>query len=75
MVFVRIRDINSHLVEYKKQVADKEVKQPLATSMLVLMVTGLFTHLKFSYTQLIPLHGIVRYNDDLPLLTLYTILL
>ena len=49
--FVRIGDINSHLAEYEKQVADKEVKQPLATSMLVLMVRGLFTHLKFPYAQ------------------------
>ena len=49
--FVRIGDINSHLAEYEKQVADKEVKQPLATSMLVLMVRGLFTHLKFPCTQ------------------------
>jgi len=49
--FVRIGDTNAHLAEYKKQVADKELKQLLATSMLVLMVRGLFTHLKFPYAQ------------------------
>ena len=49
--FTNIGDINSHLDEYENQLANQELKAPLATSMLLLMVRGLFTHLKFPYAQ------------------------
>ena len=49
--FTDIGDINSHLDEYENQLANKELRAPLATSMLLLMVRGLFTHLKFPYAQ------------------------
>ena len=49
--FTDLGDINSHLDEYETQVASKELREPLATSMLLLMVRGLFTHLKFPYAQ------------------------
>ena len=44
-------DINSHLDEYETRVASKELRAPLTTSMLLLMVRSLFTHLKFPYAQ------------------------
>ena len=49
--FAHIGDINSHLAGYEKQLVDQERREPLATSMLVIMVRGLFTHLKFPYAQ------------------------
>ena len=49
--FTNIGDINSHLDEYEIQLANQELRAPLATSMLLLMVRGLFTHLKFPYAQ------------------------
>ena len=35
--------------EYDDQKATKELRAPLATSMLLLMARGPFTHLKYSY--------------------------
>ena len=49
--FTDIGDINSHLDEYENQLANKELRAPLATLMLLLMVRGLFTNLKFPYAQ------------------------
>ena len=49
--FTNIGDINSHLDEYENQLANQELRAPLATSMLLLMVRGLFTHLMFPYAQ------------------------
>ena len=49
--FVNIRDINAHLAEYEKQVSNDVLLDPLATSMLVLMVRRLFTDLRFPYAQ------------------------
>ena len=49
--FNDLGDINSHLDEYETQVASKELRAPLTTFMLLLMVRSLFTHLKFPYAQ------------------------
>eukprot|EP00731_Ephydatia_muelleri_P000111 Em0001g111a len=49
--FVDIGDINCHLADYEKQLSNDNIRDPLASSVLVLMVRGLFTALKFPYAQ------------------------
>ena len=49
--FIDIGDINCHLADYERQLSNDDIRDPLASSMLVLMVRGLFTTLKFAYTQ------------------------
>ena len=48
---VDIGDINCHLADYERQVTNDDIRDPLASSMLVLMVRGLFTALKFPCAQ------------------------
>ena len=49
--FTNIGDINSHLASYEKQLEKNDRLEPLATSMLVMMVRGLFSRLRFPYVQ------------------------
>ena len=49
--FVDIGDINIHLSQYETQVCNDDIRDSLASSMLVLMIRGLFTNLKFPYAQ------------------------
>ena len=49
--FTDIGDINSHIATYENQLSGEEIAKPLATSMLVMMVIGLFSKLKFPYAQ------------------------
>ena len=44
-------DVNSHLARYEKELGEQGERDTLATSVLVIMVRGLFTHLKFPYVQ------------------------
>ena len=50
-LFVHIRDMNNHLSRYERQVSNKDIRDPSATSMLVLMIRGLLTNLRFPYAQ------------------------
>ena len=50
--FTNLGDINSHLLAYEHLMrGDETAMAPLANSMLVLLVRGLFNHLEFPYTQ------------------------
>ena len=49
--FTNIGDINTHLLEFERSLDDSTVEPPLANSMLVLMVRGLFTRMQFPYAQ------------------------
>ena len=50
--FTDIGDINSHLLAFQQSLEDDESKStPLANSMLVFLVRGLFSNLKFPYAQ------------------------
>lgn len=49
MGFANLGDINSHLLAFESSLDD--VEEPLANSMLVLMVRGLFSKLQFPYAQ------------------------
>ena len=48
--FSNTGDINSHLNAFEKSLVEGK-KEPLAQSMLVLMVRGLFSKLEFAYAQ------------------------
>ena len=48
--FTNIGDINSHLHAFENSLVEDR-KDPIAHSMLVLMVRGLFSHLEFPYAQ------------------------
>ncbi len=51
--FVNLGETNTHLLQFEQQLVGKEsVCEPLAKSMQVFMVRGLFTHLQFAYAQL-----------------------
>lgn len=73
--FTDLGDINSHLDEYETQVASKELRAPLATSVLLLIVRGLFTHLKFPCAQFLctGLAGIINCINYFAVPTLYSI--
>ena len=58
--FVNIGD-NNHLVEYEKTVTEDEGKEEIAKSMMVIMVRGLFSKLKFPYAQF-PCSSICGYH-------------
>ena len=49
--FSNIGDINFHLNAFEKSLVEEEKEEPLAQSMFVLMVRGLFSELKFAYAQ------------------------
>ncbi len=50
--FANIGDINSHLLAFERSVNnDMDKTTPLANSMLVLLVRGLFSKLQFPYVQ------------------------
>ena len=50
--FADLGDVNNHLLAFERTVkGEKKVMPPLAKSMLVLMVKGLFTPLKYAYAQ------------------------
>ena len=49
--FTDIGDINSLIATYENQLSGEEIAKPLATSMLVMMVIGLFSNLKYPYAQ------------------------
>ena len=50
--FVNLGDINSHLLRFERSLSgDEYVAEPLAKSMLTMMVRGLFTALKFPYAR------------------------
>ena len=49
--FTDIGDINSLIATYENQLNGEEIAKPLATTMLVMMVIGLFSNLKYPYAQ------------------------
>ena len=50
--FVNLGDINQHLVAFEQAVTgENQPHQPLASTMMVFMVRGLFTKLQFAYAQ------------------------
>ena len=51
VLWLDLLTINSHLCMHEEQIAGNDAGNSLATSMLVLMVRGLFTDLKFPYAQ------------------------
>lgn len=57
--FVNLGDINSHLLAFEQSIAQDGTpsQQPLATTMMVFMVQGLFSQLSFPYVQF-PCHKV-----------------
>lgn len=50
--FVNLGETNEHLLQLERQLrSGTETSEPLAKTMLVLMVRGLFTRLQFPYAQ------------------------
>lgn len=49
--YTNLGEINSHLATFERSLFEGITKEPLANSMLVIMVRGLFTHLQFPYAQ------------------------
>ena len=49
--FVNLRATNNHLLQFQAALESESTLQPLANSMLVLMVRGLFSNLNFPYAQ------------------------
>ena len=49
--FTNLGDINDHLKEYERLLSGEEASMPVANSMLVFMVQGLFSKLQFPYAQ------------------------
>ena len=49
--FTNLGDINRHLIAYEHSLLPSENDEPLAQSMMVLMVHGLFNSLEFLYVQ------------------------
>lgn len=50
--FANLRDTNNHLLQFQRSLEEGEVyQQPLARTMFVIMVRGLFIHLNFPYAQ------------------------
>ena len=50
--FVNIGDINTHLLDFERSLKEDASSEPqLATTMVVFMVRGLFTQLRFPYAQ------------------------
>ena len=50
--FVNLGETNNHLIQFEQQVEGNASEyKPLANSMVVMMVRGLFTHLQFPYAQ------------------------
>ena len=50
--FTDLGDINNHLISLEKNIEDHAISSiPLANSMLVLLVKGLFSNLSFPYAQ------------------------
>ena len=49
--FTNLGDINRHFIAYEHKVLPSESDEPLAQSMLVLMVRGLFNSLEFPYAN------------------------
>lgn len=64
--FTDLGEVNNHLAKFEKSIeeSDVETQEPLAKSMLVVMVRGLFSKVQFPYLQ-IPcskLHGYELYD-------------
>lgn len=51
MGYTNLGDLNTHLLHFEQSLETDEVQEPLANSMLVLMVRGLFSKLQFPYAQ------------------------
>ena len=49
--FENLGDTNNHLIQFEAALSGDTAPRPLAKSMLVLMVRGLFTSLRFPYAQ------------------------
>ena len=49
--FINVCDINNHLMKFEQLLATKKSLPALANSMLMLMVRGIFTSLRFPYVQ------------------------
>ena len=49
--FANLGNINQHLKQFEQSLQGDNITEPLAKSMLVLMVRGLFTNLQFLYAQ------------------------
>jgi hypothetical protein len=49
--FVDLDNINNHLQAFEKTLTDSTSKPTLATHMIVFMVRGLFSSLRFPYAQ------------------------
>ena len=47
--FVDLGSINNHLAQFEESLSEDEITPSLANSMIVFMVRGLFTTLKFTY--------------------------
>lgn len=63
--FTNLGEVNDHLSAFERSFEDEsESQEPLAKSMLVLMVRGLFTKLQFPYVQFpcTKLHGYELYD-------------
>ena len=49
--FVDIGEINNHLLRFERQCMSSECHPPVATHMLVFMIRGIFTGLRFPYVH------------------------
>ena len=68
--FVDIGDINNHLSQYESQVCNDDITDSLATSMLVLRISGLFMAIDFhmlhfpALSYQVWLHEIIAFYID-----------
>ena len=49
--FTKLGDINDHLLQFERSLTEDQPSPPLAKSMMVFMVRGLFSKLQFPYAQ------------------------
>ena len=49
--FTKLEDVNEHLLQFERSLAEDQTSSPLAKSMMVFMVRGLFSKLQFPYAQ------------------------
>lgn len=49
--FTKLGDVNDHLLQFERSLAEDQTSPPLAKSMMVFMVRGLFNKLQFPYAQ------------------------
>ena len=49
--FTNIGEVNNHLNDFQRSLKEDNPVTPLATSMLVIMIRGLFSNISFPYAQ------------------------